>query len=72
MSDPIPLFETLVAEDDASVAAVARLRDVARAIAADLPESIRFGTSVDLPGLETYSYLSATIGSTRDARRAGR
>lgn len=65
MSDQIPLFD-LAPEvaDDPSVAAVARVHEEARAIASDLPDDIRFGTSSwSFPGWKGIVYSGAVSSS---------
>lgn len=66
MSDQIPLFDLdPEVAPDPSVAAVARVHEDARAIAADLPDEIRFGTSSwSFPGWKGIVYSGAVSSST--------
>lgn len=68
MSDQIPLFEVAPAADDPSVSSVARVHEDARAIAAELPDDIRFGTSSwSFPGWKGIVY-SGPVTSAAIAR----
>ena len=69
MSDQIPLFELdPVVAPDPSVAALAKVHDEARTIAADLPKDIRFGTSSwSFPGWKGIVY-SGSVSSSSIAR----
>jgi uncharacterized protein YecE (DUF72 family) len=65
MSDQMPLFD-LAPEvaDDPSVEAVAQVREVARTIAAELPDDIRFGTSSwSFPGWKGIVYSGAVTSA---------
>ena len=66
MKDQLPLFEfEPVVPEDPSVAAVAAMHDTARAIAAELPEDIRFGTSSwSFPGWKGLVYSGQVTAST--------
>ncbi|MFM8532501.1 MAG: DUF72 domain-containing protein [Acidimicrobiia bacterium] len=73
MSDQIPLFDLEpAAPDDPSAEAVARVHEAARAIAADMPDEIRFGTSSwSFPGWKGIVYSGAVTSSalSRDGLR---
>ena len=68
MSEQFSLFETERVADDPSVAAVERIHAEARAIAAGLPDDIRFGTSSwSFPGWKGIVY-SGAVSPTAIAR----
>lgn len=68
MTGQISLFEDAADAGDPSVAAVERMHEAARDIAADLPEDIRFGTSSwSFPGWKGIVY-SGSVTSTSIAR----
>jgi uncharacterized protein YecE (DUF72 family) len=73
MSDQIPLFELEpVIDPDSSIAALAKVHDEARKIAAGLPNDIRFGTSSwSFPGWKGIVYSGAVSSSSiaRDGLR---
>ncbi|MEY4094131.1 MAG: hypothetical protein RLZZ53_1330, partial [Acidobacteriota bacterium] len=73
MSDQIPLFDLEpAAPEDPSVQSVARMHEQARAIAADLPGDIRFGTSSwSFPGWKGIVYSGAVTSAAlaRDGLR---
>lgn len=66
MSDQLPLFEFEPAQpEDPSVAALAAVHADARAIAADLPDQLRFGTSSwSFPGWKGLVYSGAVSSSS--------